>query len=190
MGYIVKPRNDVSKFKPTWVLMLFDATTVIQIIRNGWGSGTLETLVRNLVQHGIQFNTLVPTTEAVPDNIIDFNRAPESFSHLPPNKAGSYDSEDYTRYVQTRNAIMGSHHSQAAFQMGGIIWRLAMQSLGNLNDIVNALLDGLLDLGPTRGEYFVFNGGRYYDYIIPPQIVDTICGTYGLPGCAFLEIPY
>ena len=42
-----------------------------------------------------------------------------------------------------------------------------MQSLGNLNDIVNALLDGLLDLGPTRGEYFVFNSGQYlWDFLV------------------------
>ena len=80
----------------------------------------------------------------------------------------SNDSEDYTRYVETRNVIMGSHHGQGGF------YRWYHLAGGNailgqpLNDIVNALLDGVLDLGPTRGEYeyFVFDSGWYYDYVI------------------------
>lgn len=70
--------------------------------------------------------------------------------------------------------------------MGGIIWRLAMQSLGNFNDIIDSFLDGPTDMGRMWGEYFVFNGIRYYDDTVPPTIADTICGTYGLHGRNFL----
>lgn len=181
IGYIIKPLNDVSGFVPTWVLCIYEATTVVQIIRNGWGSASMEELVRELVQLGVEFNTLVPSTKPLPEEIVEFNKAPPSFSLMEGIKP-TYDTQDYTDYVRTRNDIITSPHGRAAFRSGGILWRLAMQSLGNLNDIVDALLDGPMDLGPTRGEYFTLNGGRYYDYVVPPQIADTICGTYGLLG--------
>jgi hypothetical protein len=75
--------------------------TVVQIIRNGWGSASMEQLVRQLVQHGVKFNTLVPSTHALPNEIIEFNKASRSFSCLSGTKQ-TYDSQDYTEYVSVQ----------------------------------------------------------------------------------------
>lgn len=59
-GYILTPKHEDSSFKYGWILVVFNATSVTQIIRNGWGSWSMETLVRHLVRHGVEFRTLVP----------------------------------------------------------------------------------------------------------------------------------
>jgi hypothetical protein len=185
-GYILKPRNDVSEFQPTWMLVIFEATTVVQIIRNGWGTSSMEALVRHLVRHGIQFYTLTTALNKLPDDIVEINKAPTSFQTLVPKPKGHrFNAADYTEYVSVRNAIVVSPHGKAAFRMGGIIWRLAMQSLGNLSDLIDKILDGPVDMGAGRSQYFVIEGTKYYDETIYPAIADTLCGMYGNQLCKY-----
>ena len=56
---ILTLRNDQSSDKREWELVIFNATSVGQIIQNSWGVGTMEQLVTHLVQHGLQFWTLI-----------------------------------------------------------------------------------------------------------------------------------
>lgn len=79
IGYILTPRND-DPHTYGWILLLFEATCVIQIIRNLWASSSMENLVRHLVRHGIQFRTLEPATKVLPDDIIKLNEASMDFN--------------------------------------------------------------------------------------------------------------
>lgn len=83
IGYILTPRND-DPHTYGWILLLFEATCVIQIIRNLWASSSMENLVRHLVRHGIQFRTLEPATKVLPDDIIKLNEASMDFTTIPP----------------------------------------------------------------------------------------------------------
>ena len=60
-AYILTPRNDQSSDKRKWELVIINATSVVQIIWNSWGVGTMEQLVTHLVQHGLQFRMLIPS---------------------------------------------------------------------------------------------------------------------------------
>lgn len=186
VAYILKPKNDVSGFKPTWELAIFNATTVVQIIRNRWGSASMEELVRRLVRHGIEFNTLIPASKVIPDEIVKLNEAPDSFTTLPRMAKPKHDASDYAAYDKLRRTILSSPHAKPAFRSGGVIWRLAMENEGDIYAIVDSILDGPIDMGPTRGEYFQAGDKKYYDNTIPLVIQDTICGTYGVNGCKFI----
>ena len=60
-AYILTLRNDQCSNKRKWELIIFNATSIAQIIRNSWGVSTMEQLVTYLVQHGLQFRTLIPS---------------------------------------------------------------------------------------------------------------------------------
>ena len=162
-----------------WLLLIFEAITVVQVIRNSWGSSSLEDLVRQLVRHGIQFHTLVPASEVIPDDIIKSNEAPMDFTTIPAMASDNLTSADYRRYEELRECIVKSPHGRAAFRMGGILWRLAMESAENFDDIINKIMDGPCELGPTRGEYLYIEGLRYYDLCVSTEVVDTICRVHG-----------
>ena len=60
-GYILTATDDNLGFKYGWKLVVFNATSVVQIIRNRWGSRSMESLIRHLVCHGIEFRTIIPS---------------------------------------------------------------------------------------------------------------------------------
>jgi hypothetical protein len=63
--------------------------------------------------------------------------------------------------------------------MGGILWRLAMESEENFDDIISEIMDGPSELGPTRGEYLYVDGLWYYDLMVITEVADTISGVHG-----------
>ena len=181
IGYTLRPKREPATSDFAWVLVIFEAISVLQVVRNRWGSSTMESLVTHLVRHGIQFRTLVPSTGALPENILSFNRAPEDFTTLPPlNPDIPCTPEDYSRYVTLRQEIIKSPHGRVAFRMGGILWRLAMESQESLPDVVSEIMAGPSEMGSTRGEYFFVEGVRYYDLVVNQDVGLTICGVWGL----------
>ena len=193
IGYQLSPKNDDPNTSYCWVLVLFEAISVVQVIRNSWGTSTMEELIRQLIRHGIQFRTLVPATQVLPDAILKLNEAPEEFTTLPPLNLENYaTTDDYSRYLEMRQAIIRSPHGRVAFRMGGILWRLAMESLENFDDVINEILAGPSEMGALRGQYFYMEGQRYYDLVVKNDVSLTICGVYGIktgqymsPGCKF-----
>jgi hypothetical protein len=191
IGYILTPKHKNSSYNYGWILLVFEAITVVQVVRNSWGSSSMEDLVRHLVRHGIQFRTLVPRSEAVPEHIVKLNEAPIDFTALPPLKPNvRLTSDDYSKYVDLRKEIIKSPHGRAAFRMGGILWRLAMESEENFDDVISEIMDGPSELGASRGQYFVVEGFTYYDLLVVKDVADTICGMHGFktgrndtPGC-------
>ena len=181
MGFILTPNHKDSSYTHGWILVLFEAISVLHVLRNSWGSGSMEDLVRHLVRHGIQFRTLIPATQPLPDEILKQNEAPANFTTIPPADLNvPLTPEDYTRYVEIREDIIKSPHGRAAFRMGGIVWRLAMESQGNFDEVINEIMDGPSEYGVTRGEYMFIQGMRYYDLSVTTAVADTICGVHGL----------
>ena len=64
--------------------------------------------------------------------------------------------------------------------MGGILWRLAMESTENFDQIISEIMDGPGELGPNSGDYFYVDGLRYYDLVVSSLVSDTMCGVRGL----------
>ena len=175
IGYILTPKHESSSAEHGWILVVFEAITVLQIVRNLWANSSMEDLVRHLVRHGIQFRTLVPATQVIPDDILKLNEAPVDFTTIPPmDRDVQLTSADYTRYVELRQKIISSPHGRAAFRMGGILWRLAMESKENFDDVINEIMDGPSELGPTRGEYLFVEGFRFYDLVVTQTVADTL----------------
>lgn len=179
IGFIITPKNDNSH-NHGWILVVFEATSVLQIIRNSWGSSLLEELVRHLVRHGIHFCTLVLATKVVPEAILKLNEAPKDFTTIPPlNRDIPLNSSHYTHYVDLRQAIIKSPHGRAAFRKGGILWRLAMESEEDFQQVINEIMDGPSELGTKRGEYLFIEGLQYYDLVVSSEVGDIICGVHG-----------
>ena len=176
---------DISGFSPAWILAIFEATMVVQILCNGWGSSSMEVLIQHLVQHGVQFHTLMPASVPIPDNIIKLNEVPPSFIPLPHMMKPMVDAEDYVHYVKFHTDILQSQHRRAAYQMGGIVWHLAMEMTADIHDIVDGILDGPMDMGLSQVNYFIINKEKYYDDAIPYTIVDAICGCHGPNGSEY-----
>lgn len=180
LGYILTPKDEEYTINRGWILVIFEATTVIQIVRNSWDS-SMENLVRHLVRHRIQFRTLVPASQVIPNDILRLHKAPLNFTTIPPMTPGvMLNAGDYTAYVQLRRSIIRSPHGRAAFRMGDILWRLAMEAQENFDDLIDEILEGPSELGPASGEYLYLDGNRFYDDLVRPLVADTICGTHGM----------
>lgn len=194
-AYILTLKRDRDYLKRGWILLLFEATSVIQICRNRWGV-TMEGLVQRLIMHGIQFRTLVPAPQDLPEEIVELHEAPAYLTTMPPMKEGvSLTADDYDTYVSLKNAIVKSPHGRAAYRMGGVLWRLAMECKENFDDVVEEILEGPCYLGSSRGEIFYIDGNRYYDDVVRPLVGDMISGIHGTKvgrnqstGCKFFFI--
>ena len=191
-GYILTTQDDDKHANP-WILVVNEATSVLQIVGNHWQTTSMVNLVRELVRHGIQFRTLTPATEVIPESILELNKAPDEFTSFPPlDLTRSLNSADYARYVELRERITLSPHGRAAFRMGGILWRLAMETQENFDDVINEIMDGPSEQGPGRGEYVFVNKDRYYDLVVNEKVAQIMCGVHGThtgqfqaTGCTF-----
>lgn len=184
-AYILTPKDGKSGGQICWILVVFDATSVVQIIRNGWGSSSMEGLVRNLVRYGVEFRTLVPAFQTNPQRIISLNPHLANFKGLPAIdnfKTEKRTVAHYNEYVAMRDFVMQAPEARPSFRMGGILWRLAMESTANFDDVIDHIMSGPSEVGPTEGEYFLLNGVRYYDDCVPEFVSDAICGKHGDKG--------
>jgi hypothetical protein len=69
--------------------------------------------------------------------------------------------------------------------MGGMLWRLAMESTGNFDEIIDNIMDRPSEVGPTKVDYFNINGIRYFDESVLEYLADEISGMHGENGCKF-----
>ena len=182
-AYILTPRHKQSSFKYGWILVVFNATSVVQIIRNGWGQGSMKNLVRNLVRHGFEFRTLAPSFNLNPrlikssPQLVDFEGIPSIPDIKVPRTV-----DQYLEYVRISEMIMSAPEAQAAYRMGGILWRLAMETTANFDDVIGHIMHGPCEVGVREGEYFYNEGMRYYDDCVPSKLALGICGVHGENG--------
>ena len=161
IGYILTPKlEEEASLKPNWILVVLSATSVTQILRNGWGSSTMEALVRHLVRHGVEFHTLSPSLVLNPHRVVDVSPQLVGFTGLPsiPDIKEKRTVAHYEEYVTIREMVMQAPEAKAVYRMGGILWQLAMESTANFDDLINGIMDGPCEVGPSRGEYFFIEG--------------------------------
>ncbi|KAI0083226.1 hypothetical protein BDY19DRAFT_871073, partial [Irpex rosettiformis] len=85
---------------------------------------------------------------------------------------------DYLAYVDRRDRVIQGDHGRAAFLAGGIVWRLAVESMPDYFSV----LDGPGQF-PTIADYVFVNGRGYVDDTLNDHELAVICGTYRLlPG--------
>ncbi|KAG2121669.1 hypothetical protein BD769DRAFT_1361176 [Suillus cothurnatus] len=83
---------------------------------------------------------------------------------------------DYITYEQYRHEFMKEDRARAALLRGGILWRLALHSLGF--DILPSVLIGISQDAVPFGQMLSLNGETHFDDDLSEEEVDFICGTY------------
>ncbi|KAG2739436.1 hypothetical protein P692DRAFT_201729657 [Suillus brevipes Sb2] len=83
---------------------------------------------------------------------------------------------DYIMYEQHRHEFMNQPRARAALLHGGLIWRLALHSLGF--DVLPSVLDGISPEAVPFGLMLSINDQTYFDDELSQEEIDFMCGTY------------
>jgi hypothetical protein len=83
---------------------------------------------------------------------------------------------DYIAYEQYCHEFMNEACARAALLHGGILWRLALHSLG-FDSLPSALIGLSWDAVPFR-QMLTINDVTHFDDDLSEEEVDFICGTY------------
>ncbi|KAG1848862.1 hypothetical protein F4604DRAFT_1593706 [Suillus subluteus] len=84
---------------------------------------------------------------------------------------------DYIVYEQLRHEFMNLPRARAAFLHGGLVWWLALHSLGF--DHLPSVLDGISTEAVLFGELLIGDGGQtHYDDGLSEEEINFMCGTY------------
>ena len=151
-----------------WLICLYSPTTLLQIYRNRWTS--LDTIVQELVSRGIQFNTAVPDPSPSPSLKV-VERGYES-KGLGLRPAGYIPRpHDYNAYVSARTDVLHSPLGRAALLRGGLVARLARETVG-VPDVLS---------GPEPSTSVMLgavDGVRLVDDQLSNYLLDIISGVY------------
>ncbi|KAG1901587.1 uncharacterized protein F5891DRAFT_950452 [Suillus fuscotomentosus] len=94
---------------------------------------------------------------------------------------------DYIVYEQLRHEFMDRPRARAAFLHGGLIWQLALHSLGV--DHLPSVFDGISTEAVPFGNLLVGNSGQtYYDNGLSEEEINFMCGTYYIDHCDSSEV--
>jgi hypothetical protein len=165
-----------------WMVALpnvVDALYVCRLDHTGGLQITDFEIARELLNHGIQFSTLLPV-KPLPPSVAPAITVPV---RLPGYK---FTEDDYYAYEQQRAALLSDPRvARAALLRGGIVWRLAVATLS---------FDDVLE-GPTtaatlqrRGIIIRTSDGDLCDDGLSQLELDNICGLYHcLTGILFFH---
>ncbi|KAH9920995.1 hypothetical protein B0H21DRAFT_844338 [Amylocystis lapponica] len=152
-----------------WILVVYDAVTAVECLRMPH-TDTRE-IARELATRGSPFNTFCRVTEDI------------YALHSPPRvylgwreKGWKATPADYRQYEECRNDFFRQERVRAALLKGGIVWRLAVESLGGTS---------LAMIGPSGdvaryGQILRPSSGNelYVDDDLSENETDMICGVY------------
>jgi hypothetical protein len=86
---------------------------------------------------------------------------------------GKLTLDDYREYEASRDAVIRGYDGRAALLAGGIVWRIAFDSVGDPEKAING--PGEL---PTRKNYFLMEDEGYIDDVLNDHQEAVICGVY------------
>jgi len=126
-----------------WLLAIREFTTVVQIFREkSWNSGILQ-VARQLIDHGIPFNT-VRRQSQLPTPVDELCRG------LGGRPRG-YNPKlvEYAGYEKQRSKLLQEHggvYAWVALKTGGLFWRMAIEDADDPTKLVREMLR----MGPSR----------------------------------------
>ncbi|KAJ3502629.1 hypothetical protein NMY22_g18523 [Coprinellus aureogranulatus] len=120
-----------------------------------------------LSSYGVPFRVFYPSRSIL---------KPPSFQKIPleiPTRPfhHKFTKKDYDSYLQMRTLLLGQSHMQAALKRGGIVWRLAVGTLGTSKVAFPPSL-----WASSHG--FDLSGVSYVDDALTTTELDLICGAY------------
>jgi hypothetical protein len=167
--YILRPRGLHPSRDCAWFITV-NALTALQCIRRSLGPHTVD-IASDLVSRGIPFRTFAKFER--PDTDVS---SPSFIVPDPPFRLREYtfDLADYVTYETMRDSFLRDPRCRAALQVGGIVWRLAQQSLPD-----SAVLSGPSQ-DARNGFCEVISCGeeKFCDDALPDAALDFICGVY------------
>ena len=170
--YVIKSRN-ASGNNTGWQLVVDDAAIVLECFRQD--RDTIQDISIALLSSGQPFSTRILRDQCC-----------QSILRPQPSltlgwRTPSYQptTTEYGFYEQLRKDFFTRPHSRAAFLKGGLIWRLAIESIGILaNELVlNGPSDEVLDFGTS------IEPKALWDDDLCDTDMDLICGVYKVFTC-------
>ncbi|TEB26771.1 hypothetical protein FA13DRAFT_1635606 [Coprinellus micaceus] len=166
--YVLKdlPENSVP-----WKLGLISASIALAVCRLP-DDYTATDIARWCVHNGVPFRIFHPSSSGIspspnsptPQLQRSFTIPMRPFNH-------KFTRDDYNSYVHLRTLLLGQPHMQAALKRGGIIWRLALGTLGHSN-----ICQTPSHLGGTR--CLKLGSPELVDNALTMNELDLICGAY------------
>ncbi|KAJ3523742.1 hypothetical protein NMY22_g11303 [Coprinellus aureogranulatus] len=120
-----------------------------------------------LSSYGVPFRVFYPSRSIIKPP--PFRKIPLEIPKRPFNH--KFTKRDYDSYLQMRTLLLGQSHMQAALKRGGIIWRLAVGTLGTSKVAFPPSLW-------ASSHSFDLSGVRYVDDALTTTEMDLICGAY------------
>ncbi|KAG1718991.1 hypothetical protein EDD22DRAFT_963485 [Suillus occidentalis] len=163
--YIIEPRQSPNLL--VWTLAIPNPITAVMCLRRNWGSDVNQ-IALALLKRGIAFRTLQRMACAP-----NFRRPltelrTHTLGHQPSSFQATY--ADYVVYEQLRHEFMNRPRARAAFLHGGLVWRLALHSLGFHH--LPSILEGISTEAVPFGDLLVGNGSTYYNDGLPDEEID------------------
>jgi hypothetical protein len=158
-----------------WTLAVPDALTAVMCLRRDWGSNSdVRQVALALLKRGMAFKTLQKMAVSPSFRRPLTELRTYSLGHCPSPFQAVYT--DYAVYEQLRHEFMNQPRARAAFLHGGLVWRLALHSLGL--DHLASVLDGISSEAAAFGLLLCRNGQTYFDDTLSEEEIDFVCGTY------------
>lgn len=163
----------------TWSLIVTNHVDALHACRLKAKGHTIREVALHFLDRGIPFRAMVPV-EALASERRELTRRT---AHTIEIRLKGYEwkDEDYAQYCRLRRAILLSPGvGFAAFQHGGVVWRIAREELGKLPVAAFEAgpdLSGVVELSTdVKG---------WVDNRLSNETVAAICGVYHVPSGKF-----
>jgi hypothetical protein len=173
-GYLLQPKIS-DRNHPQWTLMVEDPAAILYCLRSLRGHSSAQ-IALHLASRGIPFYTLQRRI-AKPVGFVQLSERLEVGLGWR-NLGYEVDAFEYAIYEAKRSAFLRREpQARAALLAGGLVWRLAVESLGK--DLSTAILSGPSVASHTYGfKHCSFRWCNETDDILRQDELDLICGVY------------
>ena len=169
--YLIRPRSmSCASANGHYTIFVDDPVAVMHVIRQQWGPDVSD-IASELVAAGVPFSTRV-LDSAVPARPAKFRIS--ALGYLPFDC--SLSAMDYAAYLDRRDSFLHRPYSRAALMKGGIIGRLARESLDEHGDMV--VRHGPSDNVLRMGTAIQLGGNYFWDDDLVEDEEQFICGVY------------